>query len=107
MMVGLEADCKELLQNKRLETITLINKSGRLDFFLLPRHQRDSTSLKNYYKEKKWRKTKMGRPRKNNPQNALALLLETGDTQHSAKTSSQQKVLNESSLEWQRHVTRK
>ena len=49
---------------------------------------------------------KMGRPRKN-PQNALALLLETGDTQHSAKTSSQQKVLNEASLEWQRHVTRK
>ena len=49
---------------------------------------------------------KMGRPKKH-PQNALALLLETGDTQHSAKTSSQQKVLNESSLEWQRHVTRK
>jgi hypothetical protein len=46
----------------------------------------------------------MGRPRKNNPQNALALLLETGDTQHSAKTSSQQKKLSESSLEWNRHV---
>ena len=48
----------------------------------------------------------MGRPRKN-PQNALALLIETGDTQHSAKTSSRQKELSESSLEWQRYVTSK
>ena len=46
----------------------------------------------------------MARPRKN-PQNALALLLETGDTQHSAKTSSRQKELEESSLEWNRYVT--
>ena len=45
----------------------------------------------------------MGRPKKH-PQNALALLLETGDTQHSAKTSSRQKELNESSLEWKRYV---
>ena len=45
----------------------------------------------------------MGRPRKN-PRNALALLLETGDTQHSAKTTSRQKELSESSLEWKRYV---
>ena len=45
----------------------------------------------------------MGRPRKHNP-NPLALLLETGDTQHSAKTTSRQKELNESSLEWKRYV---
>ena len=55
--------------------------------------------------EKKWR-SKMGRPRKNNP-NPLSLLLETGDTQHSAKTTSQQKKLSESSLEWQRYVASK
>ena len=45
----------------------------------------------------------MGRPRKN-PNNPLALLLETGDTQHSARTTSRQKELNESSLEWKRYV---
>jgi hypothetical protein len=43
----------------------------------------------------------MGRPKKN--PNPLSLLLETGDTQHSAKTSSRQKELEESS-EWQRYV---
>ena len=31
-MVGLEADCKELLQNSPLETITLINNNGRDDW---------------------------------------------------------------------------
>jgi len=105
--VGLEEECKELLQNFQLEIITLINNNGRDDWtssFYLKHQERDSTSLKNYHSRKDWRKTKMGRPKKN-PRNALALLLETGDTQHSAKTSSRQKELNESSLEWQRYVT--
>jgi hypothetical protein len=77
-----------------------------LDIFLPQTPKRDFTSLEKLLLKKRNGEPKMGRPRKN-PQNALALLLETGDTQHSAKTSSQQKVLNESSLEWQRHVTRK
>jgi hypothetical protein len=77
-----------------------------LDFFLLPRNTKGTLHpLKHYHSRKDWSKI-MGRPRKKNP-NPLSLLLETGDTQHSAKTSSRQKELEESSLEWKRHVTRK
>jgi hypothetical protein len=77
-----------------------------LDIFLPQTPKRDFTSLEKLLLKKRNGEPKMGRPRKN-PQNALALLLETGDTQHSAKTSSRQKELNESSLEWQRYVASK
>ena len=108
-MVGLEEECKELLQNFQLEIITLINNNGRDDwtssFYLKDIKKKEGLYIprKHYYSRKDWRKTKMGRPRKN-PRNALALLLETGDTQHSAKTTSRQKELSESSLEWKRYV---
>ena len=71
----------------------------------LPQTPKKGTShpLEKLLLKKRNGEPKMGRPRKN-PQNPLALLIETGDTQHSAKTTSQQKKLSESSLEWQRYV---